>query len=109
MAIVRTTPRETGTTGSGPPVTKNAPQAPQRGGRNLPQRASRPGASKPINSGDFVRDVRTELGRVTWPTREEVRAGVIVTIGLLVFFAFYIFGLDYIAEQFIGSMVQAKP
>ena len=107
MAIVRTTPRETGTTGSAPPVVKNAPQAPQRGGRNLP---SRPGvSSKPVNSGDFVRDVRTELGRVTWPTREEVRAGVIVTIGLLIFFAFYIFGLDYIAEKFIGAMVQAKP
>ena len=109
MAIVRTTPRETGTTGKAPPSMKNAP-APQRGARTtLAQRAARPGASKPASSSDFLVDVQAEMRRVTWPTAEEVRSGVIVTIGLLVFFAFYIFGLDYVAQHFVGAMVDVKP
>lgn len=110
MAIVRTTPRETDTTGKAPPTMKNAP-VPQRGSRTtIAQRAaSRANASKPNTSGDFLVDVQAELRRVTWPTPEEVRSGVIVTIGLLVFFAFYIFGLDYVAKHFVGAMVDVKP
>ncbi len=50
------------------------------------------------NAGSFVRETRMELNRVVWPTREEVRSGTIVTIGLLFFFALYIFGLDAIVE-----------
>jgi preprotein translocase subunit SecE len=50
--------------------------------------------AQPTDRKAFVHDTVAELKRVVWPTREQVRSGVIVTIGLLVFFSLYIFGLD---------------
>jgi preprotein translocase subunit SecE len=53
--------------------------------------------------GKFVRDVRSELGRVTWPTTTEVRNTTIITIIAVIFFAVYLFvvdrGLAFVIEQ----------
>ena len=54
--------------------------------------------SGPTDAKSFIADTRAELNRVTWPTNEEVRAGTIVTVGLLIFFSLYIFVLDYAAD-----------
>ena len=38
---------------------------------------------------EFLKDVRAEIGKITWPTREELRGStviVIVTVLLLTFF-----------------------
>ena len=87
-------------------VVKSAPvvnrPAPRAAGR-----AQMPGGASLANSGDsrsFVQDTMTELKRVVWPSRDEVVAGTVVTIGLLVFFSIYIFGLDYLAEHFFKSL-----
>ena len=119
MAIVRTT-KETNTSGTAPPGVKSqntaagdktksvvksaaAPVARPTGGR-----AMTPGRSqiavKQGNAGSFIRETQTELRRVVWPTREEVRSGTIVTIGLLVFFALYIFGLDALVELLFKAL-----
>ena len=50
--------------------------------------------AQPTDRKAFVHDTIAELKRVVWPTREQVRSGVIVTIGLLIFFSLYIFILD---------------
>ena len=48
---------------------------------------------------DFVREVRGELKKVSWPTRAEVlRYSLIVLIALVVFTAF-VFGLDFLFER----------
>jgi preprotein translocase subunit SecE len=48
---------------------------------------------------EFVREVRAELKKVAWPTREEVRRySVIVAIALVIFTAF-VFGLDWVFER----------
>ena len=54
--------------------------------------------SGPTNARTLVEDTRAELKRVVWPTNEEVRAGTIVTVGLLIFFSLYIFVLDSAAN-----------
>jgi preprotein translocase subunit SecE len=49
---------------------------------------------------DFVREVRAELKKVSWPTRPEViRYSVIVFVALVVFTGF-VFGVDYVFEWF---------
>jgi preprotein translocase SecE subunit len=118
MAIVRTTPKETA---SGEPV-NNGPSAPAARDttrsvvRQAPARAAQPrvpgaarqqamrqqtqGGESPLN----VQDTMTELRRVVWPTREKVQAGTIVTIGLLVFFGAYIFGLDSIINALFHAL-----
>ena len=96
MAIVRTT-----TTAGG-----DLPEKKQTSGKSVVRqpaaRAGMPGRSqiavKQGNAGSFVKDTQTELRRVVWPTNDEVRSGAIVTIGLLIFFALYIYGLDVIAQ-----------
>jgi len=44
--------------------------------------------------GKFVRDIRAELGRTTWPTALQVRNTTIITIIAVIFFATYIFIVD---------------
>ncbi len=116
MAIVKTTTRENGKTGSSGESTPTVPidrtksvvrQGGSPTGRPMrtPGVINRPqqGTSKPASPKDFVTDTITELKRVVWPTKEERISGTIVTIGLLLFFAVYIAGLDSLARViFVG-------
>lgn len=73
------------------PLEKSMPRAPM----------ARPGSQQAVAAGDarsFLADTQAELKRVVWPTKEEVRAGTIVTVMLLVFFSLYIFALDFAAD-----------
>ena len=88
MAIVKTT-----ASGGDFPEKKDTKATPAkatpRGGGMAVRQGAKPGDSKA-----FIHDTVAELKRVVWPPKEQVRAGVIVTIGLLVFFSLYIYGLD---------------
>ncbi|HVQ36478.1 MAG TPA: preprotein translocase subunit SecE [Pyrinomonadaceae bacterium] len=44
----------------------------------------------------FLRDVRAEMKRVSWPTVTEVRNTTIITLVAVVFFAVYLFLVDRI-------------
>ena len=43
----------------------------------------------------FLSEVRNELKRVTWPSRQEVYATTVVVILVSIFFGVYLFTLDY--------------
>ena len=45
-------------------------------------------------AGEFFAEVRSEMKRVTWPTRREVYATTLVVILTSVFFGLYLFGVD---------------
>lgn len=102
MAIVRTTTKDVGNTAPNGQVTptKSKPFA----GRNAPVLPNRTQVVRPANAGSFIAETRAELLKVKWPTREEVRSGTIVTIGLLVFFAFFIFGADAIVNWLFHAL-----
>lgn len=42
----------------------------------------------------YLKDVKMELKRVTWPTRPEVMRSSLVVIGALIFFGLLIFAID---------------
>jgi preprotein translocase subunit SecE len=44
----------------------------------------------------FVRDVRAEMKRVSWPTLNEVKNTTIITLIAVIFFAVYLFLVDRI-------------
>jgi preprotein translocase subunit SecE len=44
----------------------------------------------------FIRDVRAELKRVSWPTVTEVKNTTIITLVAVIFFAIYLFLVDRI-------------
>ena len=110
MAIVKTTNRENeGGSGDSQQVARpvdrtksvvnqgGAPLTRPTRSAGVPMRQA-PVSSSQASPKDFVGDTMNELKRVDWPTRQERSAGTIVTIGLLVFFALYISGLDYAAR-----------
>lgn len=125
MAIVRTTPKETNSTGPGPngngtaangsatapidktkSVVQQSAKAPARpaGGRPMVANRAQVPVKAPGSPSTFLNDTMAELRRVVWPTKIEVQAGTIVTIGLLIFFSVYIFGLDLIANWLFHAL-----
>ena len=44
--------------------------------------------------GQFLRDVRAEMKRVSWPSVKEVKNTTIITLVAVVFFAIYLFLVD---------------
>ena len=58
------------------------------------ERAERGGDGFFDRAGKFVRDVRAELGRTSWPTAVEVRNTTIITIIAVIFFAAYLYFAD---------------
>ncbi|MDP1570704.1 MAG: preprotein translocase subunit SecE [Vicinamibacterales bacterium] len=52
-------------------------------------------------AGEFLGEVRSELKRVTWPTRTEVYATTIVVIVTSVFFGLYLFGIDLVLNAIV--------
>jgi len=54
--------------------------------------------------GNFLRDVRAELKKVTWPSKNEVTSTTIVVIAATVFFGFYLFFMDLIFSWVISQI-----
>ena len=44
----------------------------------------------------FLRDVRAEMRRVSWPSAKEVKNTTIITLVAVIFFAIYLFLVDRI-------------
>jgi len=94
-------------------VTKDAPMD----STDLPEEAqaeSKP-SSKPATRGggggrwapvQFVRDVRLEMKKVTWPSRSEVLSTTVVVMIAVVFFAAYLWGVDNLLELFFHQIEQ---
>jgi len=108
MAVIKTTPNTTGTTGtsSRPPETTPVAKPPAAARTGI---AARPAAGRvpqaaPKPSGAFLSDTQSELKKVVWPTRDTVQSGTIVTVLLLVVFGAYIFGLDAIIAKVFDSL-----
>jgi len=50
----------------------------------------------------FLSEVRSELGRVTWPTRREVWATTVVVILTSMLFGIYLYLVDIGLSKFVG-------
>jgi preprotein translocase subunit SecE len=54
----------------------------------------------------FFSEVKAELKKVTWPSKQEVYATTLVVIITTVFFGFYLYGLDLIMSQVFTRIIQ---
>jgi preprotein translocase subunit SecE len=50
----------------------------------------------------FFTDVRQEMAKVSWPSRDELKDSTVITILVTLFFAVFIYGIDKI----IGGLVR---
>ena len=53
----------------------------------------------------FFAEVRSELKKVTWPSRAEVQNTTLVVIITTVFFGFYLYGLDILFSQLMRRVM----
>jgi preprotein translocase subunit SecE len=44
----------------------------------------------------FIQEVQVEMGKVTWPTQEELKSSTTIVLGLSLSLAVFIFIVDYI-------------
>ena len=52
----------------------------------------------------FVKEVRTEMSRVNWPTREKLRSSTTVVIVVTLAFAVFIFFVDNIFKHLFNLL-----
>jgi preprotein translocase subunit SecE len=66
-------------------------------------RASRPAEKKGLMK--FMRDVRVEMGKVTWPTRKDLAQSTLVVLVAVAIAAVYTFALDELFSQIVDAVV----
>src|SRR5712692_10334178 len=64
------------------------------GGEDGRERGVAAGANVFGRTAQYLRDVRAEMKRVSWPTPNEVKNTTIITLIAVIFFATYLFGVD---------------
>jgi preprotein translocase subunit SecE len=61
----------------------------------------------PLQSiSDYVRDVRVEMSKVTWPTRDELRESTIVVIVMVVIMTLFIGIVDRVLSAAFEALVR---
>ncbi|GIU84358.1 MAG: hypothetical protein KatS3mg008_1133 [Acidimicrobiales bacterium] len=74
--------------------------------RRAPTPPPRRDASERTSVRQFLREVRGELRKVVWPTREETVNYSVVVLATLVFFTLLIFALDWVFARVILELFE---
>ena len=64
--------------------------------------------SFPRRIGDYLHEVRVELRKVTWPTRDQMVVFTSVTLITTIVLTGVVFGLDVVAKQFVLWLVEQR-
>jgi preprotein translocase subunit SecE len=51
---------------------------------------------------NFLRDVKVELTKVTWPTREQLIQYTMIVIGITVFVAVFLGAVDFVLQSVLN-------
>ncbi len=62
-------------------------------------------APKNFNPAKFIREVRQEMDKVSWPTRKETTVSTIMVLGLATVAATFFVLVDWIAGSLIRSII----
>lgn len=57
---------------------------------------------------NYLQDVRVEMTKVTWPSREDLLASTTVVIIVSLAFSIFIFGVDRILNVLLGFVLSLK-
>jgi preprotein translocase subunit SecE len=74
--------------------------APASTARSAQQRETR----KRTGAREFLRQVRAELKKVDWPTREELLSYTVVVLVTVTVLTTFVFGLDYLFTKLIFNL-----
>lgn len=99
-----------GASGGGKPaqnsgvVSKRADAKPARG-KSKPKAKARSKSGDKKSIGQFLREVRIELRKVTWPTRKELMQSTVVVLVAVAIMAAYTFVLDTAFSRFVALVI----
>jgi preprotein translocase subunit SecE len=54
----------------------------------------------------FLKDTRSEMNKVVWPSREQVRSNTLIVLICVFFFAAFFFAVDKVIGTAIETMLQ---
>lgn len=60
---------------------------------------------KPINAGQFIKEVRQESNKVTWPDRKEVGITTGMVIWMAIIAAIYLFVVDFSVQHLVRGIL----
>ncbi len=60
---------------------------------------------KPFNPGQFMREVRIEASKVTWPARQEVGVTTGMVIWMVIIAAIYLFVVDFSVQHLVRGIL----
>lgn len=55
--------------------------------------------------GEFIRQVRTEVGKVVWPSRQETVQTAIMVLILTIILAFFFLGVDAVFNAIVKGLL----
>jgi preprotein translocase subunit SecE len=58
-----------------------------------------------VNPGEFIRQVRAETARVTWPTGRETMMTAVMVVIMTTLLAIFFFGLDSLFQWIVKSLL----
>lgn len=87
--------------GAASAASKNAAAKSDKGEASLAKTEKKPVKKEPGRIATFFQGVRSEMRRVTWPTRTDVFRWSGVVVGALLFFGVFVFVLDNIFPQLL--------
>ena len=56
----------------------------------------------------YLKDVRSEVAKVNWPTKDEVTGATVLVIALSVVMSLYIFACDQALQAAVGLFLRAR-
>ena len=97
--MAKTANNDKGKSGKGKPTPKRA-----QGGKAVAKRAAaKPGEKRGLMK--FLRDVRIEMGKVTWPTRKDLMQSTLVVLVAVAIATVYCFGLDTVFAKTVDVIL----
>jgi preprotein translocase subunit SecE len=62
-------------------------------------------AKKKFNLGQFVREIRMESGKATWPGRKEVGVTTAMVIWLTIIASLFLFSVDWVIQHLVRGVL----
>ncbi|MBL0923662.1 MAG: preprotein translocase subunit SecE [Sphingomonadaceae bacterium] len=56
--------------------------------------------------GEFIRQVRTEIGKVVWPTRQETVQTAIMVLIMTIILAIFFLGVDAVFSAIVNGLLE---
>lgn len=62
---------------------------------------------KPFNPAQFIKEVRQEANKVTWPNRKETGVTTMMVIWMAIIASLFLFSVDWVIQHLVRGVLSA--